>query len=187
MEFKIISLSTKVKLLFTSSKFKQMLNRNLSAQTAAQKKFKCSLLQRPAIISAMLLLCAVLSTEAQTTSNKDSMFLSGLTLSSVTYGQPNEYRYDTIPLLMLLCDTLHHSNYTPSLNSANYFDKSGQVSWATGFSIRKITIEKAGLHQSGDMMWFNQSDKNYYETEKYLDSNYKPLSKYTMVWMAVSK
>lgn len=38
-----------------------MLNRNSSAGTAAQKWFKCSLLQRPAIILAMLLLCAVYS------------------------------------------------------------------------------------------------------------------------------
>lgn len=36
-----------------------MLNRNLSAGTAAQKSSKCSLIQRPAIILAMLLLCAV--------------------------------------------------------------------------------------------------------------------------------
>jgi len=43
-----------------------MLHRNSSAGTAAQKSSKCSLIQRPAIILAMLLLCAVLSTEAQT-------------------------------------------------------------------------------------------------------------------------
>lgn len=36
-----------------------MLNRNSSARTAAKRWFKCSLLQRPAIILAMLLLCAV--------------------------------------------------------------------------------------------------------------------------------
>lgn len=36
-----------------------MLNRNSSARTAAKKWFKCSLLQRPAIILTMLLLCAV--------------------------------------------------------------------------------------------------------------------------------
>jgi hypothetical protein len=36
-----------------------MLHRNSSAGTAAQKSSKCSLIQRPAIILAMLLLCAV--------------------------------------------------------------------------------------------------------------------------------
>jgi hypothetical protein len=43
-----------------------MQNRNSSARTAAQKSSKSPLLQRPAIILAMLLLCAVLSTQAQT-------------------------------------------------------------------------------------------------------------------------
>jgi hypothetical protein len=43
-----------------------MLHRNSSAGTAAQQSSKSSLIQRPAIILAMLLLCAVLSTEAQT-------------------------------------------------------------------------------------------------------------------------
>ena len=38
-----------------------MLHRNSSAGTAAQKSSKCSLVQRPAIILAMLLLCAVFS------------------------------------------------------------------------------------------------------------------------------
>jgi hypothetical protein len=73
------------------------------------------------------------------------------------------------------------------LNSENYFDKAGAISWVTAFAVRKITIEKAGSHQSGDMMWFNNSDKYYYNTEKYLDANMKPLSKYITVWMAVSK
>ena len=40
--------------------------RNSSAGTAAKKSFKSSLILRPAIILAMLLLCAVSSTEAQT-------------------------------------------------------------------------------------------------------------------------
>jgi len=42
-----------------------MLHRNSSAGTAAQKSSKCSLIQRPAIILAMLLLCAVFC-QAQT-------------------------------------------------------------------------------------------------------------------------
>jgi len=46
-----------------------MLNRNSSVRTAAQKWFKCSLIQRPAIILAMLLLCAVYLSGC--TSNKD--------------------------------------------------------------------------------------------------------------------
>jgi hypothetical protein len=167
-----------------------MLNRNLLAGTAAQKRFKCSLLQRPAIILAMLLLCAVLSTQAQTTtSSKDSMFLSTGTISLATayYGTQNEYKYDTISVVLLVSDTLHYSNYTPTLNDANYFDKAGAISWVTAFAVREITIEKKGSHQSGDMMWFNELDKYYYATERYLDGNMKPLSKYIKVWMAVSK
>lgn len=142
---------------------------------------------RPLGIAAILLLCAVLSEAQTTSSNKDSMFLSGITIATVSYGQPNEYKYDTIPMMALVCDTLHYSNYTPQLNSENYFDKAGNITWVKIFAVRKITIEKAGSHQSGDYMWFNQSDKYYYSTERYLDGNYKPLSKHTMVWMAMSK
>lgn len=163
-----------------------MLNRNSSAGTAAQKWFKCSLLQRPAIILAMLLLCAVLSTEAQTTiTNKDSMFLSGLTIGTISYGQSNEYKYDTVAVVLLVSDTLQYTNYTPHLT--NDYDKSGTINWVTAYAVRKITIEKKGSHQSGDMMWFNDSDKYYYSTERYLDGFMHQLSKHVIVWQVVSK
>lgn len=162
--------------------------RNRSAGTAAQKSSKSSLFARLPLLLAIPMLCAVFSSEAQTTSSiNDSMFLSGATLSFATYGQPNEYKYDTISVVLLVSDTLHYSNYTPTLNSDNYFDKAGAISWVTAFSVRKITIEKRGSHQRGDMMWFNQSDKYYYDTERYLDGNMKPLSKYIKVWMVLSK
>lgn len=166
-----------------------MQNQSTSARTTAKQSSKCSLLFRQAPILAILMLCAVLSTEAQaTTSSKDSMLLSvgNFSIGTVSYGTPNEYRYDTISVVLMVSDTLH-SNYTPTLNDANYFDKSGAISWVTAFAVRKITIEKKGSHQSGDMMWFNQSDKYYYDTERYLDGNMKPLSKYIKVWMAMSK
>lgn len=135
---------------------------------------------------AILLLCAVFVKAQTTISSKDSMFLStGAIFFSI--GQPNENRHDTIAVILLVSDTLHYSNYTPALNSDNYFDKAGAISWVTAFAIRKITIEKKGSHQSGDMMWFNDRDKYYYDTEKYLDGNMKPLSKHIKIWMAVAK
>lgn len=105
---------------------------------------------------------------------------------SLSNGAPNEFKHDTISVVMLLTDTIHYTNYTPNL-AENYFNKSGVITWVTGFAVRKITIEKSGSHQSGDMMWFNETDKYYYSTEKYLDSNMKLLSKYTIVWQVLSK
>lgn len=165
-----------------------MLHRNSSAGTAAQKSSKCSLIQRPAVVLAMLLLCAVFSSEAQTTtSSKDSMFLSAesFSIGSISYGTPNEYKYDTIAVVLLVSDTLQYTNYTPHLT--NYYDKSGTINWVTAYAVRKITIEKKGSHQSGDMMWFNDSDKYYYNTEKYLDGFMQQLSKHVIVWQVVSK
>lgn len=51
-----------------------MSNRNSSAGTAAQKSSKCSLIQRPAIILAILLLCAVFC-QGQTKYNLSKMMI----------------------------------------------------------------------------------------------------------------
>lgn len=164
-----------------------MLHRNSSAGTAAPQSSKSSLIQRPAIILAMLLLCAVFSSEAQTTtSSKDSIFLStgNFSIGTISYGMPNEYKYDTIAVVLLVSDTLKYTNYTPHLT--NDYDKSGTINWVTAYAVRKITIEKKGSHQSGDMMWFNDSDKYYYNTEKYLDGFMHQLSKHVIVWQVVS-
>lgn len=131
------------------------------------------------------MLYAVFCQGQATTSSKDSLFSSSGFIS-VTSGQPNEYKYDTISVIMLVSDTLHYSNHTPTLNDGNYFDKAGLVSWVTAFAVRKITIEKKGSHQRDGMMWFNNTDKYYYSNEKYLDGFMLPLSKYIVVWMVMS-
>jgi len=95
-----------------------------------------------------------------------------------------EYSQDTVPVFMLVIDTLHYSNYTPQLNDKNYFDKAGATTWVKGNAVRRVTIEKAGSHRSGDMLWFTQKDETTFQTLQYLDSDYKPLAKGIMVWMA---
>lgn len=67
-----------------------MLHRNSSAGTAAQKSSKCSLFQRPAIILAMLLLCAVYSYGQKVTWGKSvpckTDTLKGILYRAVEYG-----------------------------------------------------------------------------------------------------
>ena len=96
-----------------------------------------------------------------------------------------DYSQDTVPVFMLVMDTLHYSNYTPQLNDGNYFDKAGAATWVKGHVVRQITITKAGQHRSSDGfgMWYQQQDETSYQTIQYLDGNNKPLSKYIVVWM----
>lgn len=139
------------------------------------------------VLSATLLLCSIFCQAQRKSLHKDSSLLYGSAFSLYAYEQPNEYKYDTISVVLIVSDTIHYSNYTPTLSRNNYFDKAGPISWVNAFSVRKITIEKMGSHQKGDMIWFNESDKYYYDTENYLDANMKPFSKYIKVWMAISK
>lgn len=135
-----------------------------------------------------MLLCVFFVQGQATTSSIDSILSTGkFSIETILNGTPNEYKFDTIAVVLLVSDTLHYSNYTPTLNSGNYFDKAGAIIWANAFAVRKITIEKKGSHQSGGMMWFNQSDKYYYNTERYLDGKMKPLSKYIKVWISLSQ
>jgi len=74
--------------------------------------------------------------------------------------------YDTSKVIMLVCDTLHYSNYVEALNKRNYFDKSGVVTWVTGYQISKHEYWKFPLNIG------------------YLDSNRKPLPKTTVIWIS---
>jgi hypothetical protein len=112
---------------------------------------------------------------------KDSAFINFNSTTLYIGNAGTEFKNDTIPVFLLVCDTLHYSNYTPQLNPNNYFDKAGTPTWVSAFAIRKITIEKAGNHFEGDIFWFNEKDVYHYSTIGYLDSHYKPLSKYIIV------
>jgi len=123
---------------------------------------------------------------------KDTMLISvsPSTLSIISppglshYRQsPNVQISDTVPVMLLVCDTLKYTNYTPGLT--NNFDKSGTIIWVIANAVRTITIEKKGSHQQGDMMWYNDSDKYYYDTEKYLDAFMRPLSKHVVIWQTI--
>ncbi len=117
-----------------------MLNRNSSAGTAAQKWFKCSLLQRPAIILAMLLLlCAVFYVKGQNKLLPDSgtitsgmlmaNSLSNFKSSNSSFFIRETYPYkDTLRCLFLeITDTL------------NTFTK-----WSKGYVIREKGFFKFG-------------------------------------------
>jgi hypothetical protein len=156
-----------------------MLNRNPSAGTAAKKSSKCSLLQRPAIILAMLLLCAVYFVKGQDTSYlktlTDTSFrtlsigdIKGLSIASISYENPNEYKTDTITIKMLL-----------SIDNV--------VKSVDGYAVRNITITKAGNHRDGFYMWYINKDEYSYSTKYYLDDKKIQLPKNWVVWQSVSK
>lgn len=114
-----------------------------------------------------------------------SKFCSGQDYK-ISSGGVYQYSQDTVPIFMLVMDTLHYSNHTPQLNEGNYFDKAGTATWVRGKAVRKITVTKAGEHMASDgfSVWYQQEDEISYNTIEYLDWNKKPLSKYIVVWMA---
>lgn len=85
---------------------------------------------------------------------------------------------DTVPVIMLVFDTLHYSNYTPQLNDLNYFDKAGALTWVTGYEVQEI---ENGIN--GYMWYKTDLNSGLYPISrvKYLDSDQKRLSKYIVV------
>jgi hypothetical protein len=166
-----------------------MLNRNLSARTAAQKWFKCSLLQRPAIILAMLLLCAVLSAEAQTTLKSDSGFLSTGSISfrnDMPKKDTTKWK-DTVAVTLLVCDT---SNIRSN------------VYWLNAYSIRNAEYELVdvsvnpntstyvggGFYSTTLLGWSPVwKNKPVFSHLQYIDDKKLPLSKSVIVLQSVSK
>jgi hypothetical protein len=89
---------------------------------------------------------------------------------------------DTVPVMLLVADTMHYTNYTPQLNKGNYFDKSGDVSWVKAYSVREKHNEAEGLldpYMCGNCVY-----KDYWQHLYYLDANKKPLSKSIIVWLS---
>jgi hypothetical protein len=164
-----------------------MKNRNSSAGNAAQKWFKCPLIQRPAIILAMLLLCAVLSTEAQTLLTNPIGFFN--TDTSITT--------DTIKVMLLISDTATNfyttKNYKKiiqrcegcmydyAIDTTKYINASPIV--ITAYSVRRKQCCVNGY--SGNFAVYQPAP--YYTHLEYLDDKKLPLLKSLIVWQAVSK
>jgi hypothetical protein len=89
-------------------------------------------------------------------------------------------QYDTIRCLMIVCDTMHYTNYTPSLNRDNYFDKSGVVVWVGGYEV----IEKPKPFPLSTYA----GNSNIYLTTSghiaWLDADKKELQKNIIVWQS---
>ena len=76
-----------------------------------------------------------------------AVLVANLMLCAVCQAQIG--KKDTAHALMLIADTLHYTNYSPQLNKGNYFDKSGTVSWVTGYSVRELHNTAEGVFDSG--------------------------------------
>lgn len=165
-----------------------MLHRNSSAGTAAPQSSKSSLIQRPAIILAMLLLCAVFSSEAQTTLTIDSGFLSTgtITLESTWPKKNTTIGRDTVSVVLLVSDT--------AIPNAVFYRKA--------YSVRKIEYINVDvsvdpntttyLPGGGSMTTLlgrisQYVERPFYTHLEYLDDKKLPLSKSVIVWQSVSK
>ncbi len=130
------------------------------------------------------------SAKAQlTTAIADSgrLFLNNGVISWTTQDQPNEYKTDTVKVMMFACDTsLGKNEFQTAVYWLNPLTRAEQehhsVNWIFGYVVRSITIEKAGSHRSGEVMYFLHEDHYSYDTVKYLDDKMQPLSKDIIVW-----
>ena len=92
---------------------------------------------------------------------------------------------DTVKVVMLVSDTLHYSNFIPSLNKENYFDKAGAVAYITGYSVVELHNTSDGNIDPGSCMGCNWHDY-WKDLSIYLDDNKKLLSKSIVVWQVLS-
>ena len=165
-----------------------MLHRNSSAGTVAQKSSKSSLIQRSAIILAMLLLCAVLSTEAQTTFTVDSGWISSgtITLGSTWSKKNTTIGRDTVSVVLLVSDTA-----VPNA-----------VVYRKAYSVRKIEYINVDVSENPNTTTYlpggggmttllgrvpRYEERPFYTHLEYLDDKKLPLSKSVIVWQSVSK
>lgn len=167
-----------------------MQNQRTSVGTTAQKSSKSRLLFRHPCILAMLLLCAVFSSEAQTTLTIDSGYFSSGTISLVNeWPKKDTTKWkDTVAVTLLVCDTVRIL--------------SGNVFWIKAYSVRNGYYENVDvsvnpntttyLPGGGSMTtllaWIPRYEKRpFYTHLEYLDDKKLPLSKSVIVWQSVSK
>jgi hypothetical protein len=155
-----------------------MQNQSTSARTAAQKSSKSSLIQRPAIILATLLLCAVFCQGQDTTktfkrlTDTSAASLTGiitfgdslLTISGSSWGNTFNYGYnktgklDTVKAVLLITDC------------DNCQSKS-----ITAFAVREQSA------YFGDRMPPGNYD-DYWSVKSYLDNKKKPFPSAITIW-----
>jgi hypothetical protein len=186
-----------------------MLHRNSSAGTAAKKSYKCSLIQRPAIILAMLLLCAVFSASGQNISvgRKSMLDITTGTASGPFGYQDTSTSIDTVKVVLLVADTSHrYSEYMQfqscedvgckdttekhkmfishykniKEDESNY--GSGQTYWTYGYSVRRKECCING--NTGNLAYYQPIP--YYTHLLYLDDKKQPLKSTVIVWQSVS-
>jgi hypothetical protein len=104
--------------------------------------------------------------KAQITMKADSAYSFG-SIGFINSGIQDVYKKDTVKCLLLVFD------------SANVVTRT-----ISGYEVRDIRIEGKGYHQSGDLMWFNSTEKYYYSLFEYLDERQNKLSKNIIVWLA---
>lgn len=132
-----------------------MLHRNSSAGTVAQKSSKRSLIQRSAIILAMLLLCAV-----------------------YCQGQ------DTLKVMILVADTSHRFDTHKEVKEDKGNYGWGQSFWVIGFvvSIDKEEGYPPYQMQNGKKVIVGQSFRTY---KTYYDRSWNKLPDTYYVWQSV--
>ena len=126
-----------------------MLNRNLSAGTAAQKSSKCSLIQRPAIILAMLLLVAVR--------------VSSQTLTEKMFGHPKETIINGHRLHVL---GMTYTTYPPFYSCVFCAHECSPYNFLSGIKQVDSVYRKYGdASDSVFMAWWNKKDTSCISNE----------------------
>jgi len=112
---------------------------------------------------------------------------TSFSLGTIQYGEPNEYKEDTVKIIMMACDTAVNG-WQNTAYYLNPFARAEQqhhsINWIYGYAVRKITIEKKGNHRSGMYMWYNTKDEYSYLIKQFLDDEKKPL-KNTIIWQTI--
>lgn len=143
-----------------------MLHRNSSAGTAAKQSSKCLLIQRPAIILAMLLLCAVfVQAQAKYDTTRVIMLVSDTSDQNTITTD-----YDTFVKACDSCMMTYKQNVTTYKEHGSY--------WKSGFIVRKFI--PAGW---GD---FDRQIFEHWEFYQYLDVMKWNIPKSWIVWQSVS-
>lgn len=116
---------------------------------------------------------------------EDTAFLNESVLFVAAGSDTVETVLDTIPVLMLVCDTVDYIHFPRQSINENSFDKRGLVNWVTGFEARKLLHRPSYETLS---IWGDVATGSGYITQTfpsvYLDSNKQPLKKSIVIWLS---
>lgn len=125
----------------------------------------------------IVLLACSLNTKAQLIDSAHGLGVAGYLTGGFNLPRLHSpTRKDTIPVIMLTCDTLHYTNYTPSISIKNYFDKAGTILWLKGYAARTQSMICCGGAYGESYVWMTGNTE-------YLDANKQPLNKNVIVWL----